>query len=134
MAKPASKRSNRSPYFLAKGIAASRLRQRKFALVRRYGLPEELLGGSLTQTFRRCGKPGCRCASGAGHPMWTLTHSIEGKKHVQVVPDALVSLLGPLVESGRAYRDAVTELLAINAQLLSLWRVEQRQREKKKRR
>ena len=66
--------------------------------------------------------------------MWTLTYSVQGNKHVQVVPNAVVPLLRPLVESGREYRDAVAELLAINAQLLSLWRIEQRQREKKHRR
>ena len=131
MAKSASSRSLRNGIFSAKGVEASRLRRRKFALVRRYGIPEELLGGSLTETLRRCGKPGCHCASDAGHPMWTLTYSVEGKKHVLVIPAAAVPLLKPLVESGREYRDAVAELLAINAQLLSLWRATTTAREGK---
>jgi hypothetical protein len=66
--------------------------------------------------------------------MWVLTHSVGGQKHVQIIPDALVPLLKPRVDSGRAYRDAVLELLAINAQLLSLYRAQQREREKKQRR
>jgi hypothetical protein len=128
MRKSASKTVHRSTIFEAKGSAASLLRRRKYELVRSFDLPADLLGGSLTLTQRRCGKAGCRCASGDGHPMWTLTYSVEDDKQVLVVPAADVALLQPLVEQGRRWRDALSELLAINAQLLSLWRQQQRQR------
>lgn len=58
--------------------------------------------------------------------MWTLTYSVAGTKHVQVIPKAAVASLQPLVECGRQYRDAVAELLALNAQLLGLWLKQQR--------
>jgi hypothetical protein len=128
MAKSASKRPVRLVCYAAKGPAASRLRQRKYALARKLGLPAELLGGSLTLTHRRCGKPACRCASDPGHPLWTLTYSVEGQKHVQAVPAASVAALQPLLLRARVYRDALSELLAINAQLVSLWRQQQRAR------
>jgi hypothetical protein len=60
--------------------------------------------------------------------MWTLTYSVEGAKQVLVVPTASVPALRPLALEGRRWRDALGELLAINAQLVSLWRQEQRQR------
>ena len=128
MRESASKQGNRSPFFAAKGIQASLLRRRRYELVRGYGFPTDLLGGSLTLTQRRCGKAGCRCASGEGHPMWTLTYSVHGAKQVLVVPNTAVPSLQPLAEQGRRWRDALGELLAINAQLVSLWRREQRQR------
>lgn len=112
----------RSEFFAAKSAAASRLRRRKYVLVHRFGFPDEFLGGSLTQTHRRCGKATCHCASGAGHPQWALTYSVEGTKYVQALPAEVVPALQPLVERGREYRDAVAELLSINAQLVSLWR------------
>ncbi len=115
-------------YFSAKNRKASRLRQRKHSLVRRFGLPENALGGHLAMTYRRCGKPTCHCADGQGHPMWTLSYSVEGKKHVEVLPETLASELAPLVEQGRAVREAIMEVLAINLQLLRLWRTEQRGR------
>ena len=127
------KTNYKSDLFTPKGVTASRLRRRKYALVRKFGFPEDVLGGSLTQTHRRCGKAGCRCASDDGHPMWTLTYSVDGAKKMLVVPNASVPLLQPLVEQGRRWRDALTELLAINAQLLSLWRQEQRQRSTRRR-
>ena len=75
--------------FSAKNRAASILRQRKFKLVRRFALPENMLGGCLTLTHRRCGKPTCHCANGDGHPMWTLSYSSGGKKHVEVLPKSV---------------------------------------------
>ena len=117
-----------STFFATKSVAASRLRRRKYALVRRFGFPAEALGGSLTQTHRRCGRATCHCASGVGHPQWALTYSVKGTRYVQAVPADAVPELRPLVARGREYRNAVAELLAINAQLLSLWRQEQRRR------
>jgi hypothetical protein len=63
--------------------------------------------------------------------MWTLTYSVEGTKHVQVIPAEHVVALQPLLERARHYREALAEHLAINAQLVSLWRVQQRARRRK---
>ena len=115
--------------FSAKNRAASILRQRKHSLVQRFGLPENALGGHLAMTHRRCGKPTCHCADGQGHPMWALSYSFEGKKRVEVVPTDLAKQLRPLVEKGRELREAVMEVLAINLQLLRLWRLQQRERQ-----
>lgn len=118
-------------YFSAKNREASVLRQRKFKLVRRFGLPQDALGGHLAVTYRRCGKPNCRCAKNRGHPMWTLAYSYQGKKRVEVLPKDLASELAPLVEQGRQMREAVMEVLAINLQLLRLWRKKQRAQDSK---
>ena len=122
------KRASRTAVYAAKGAEASKLRQRKYSLSRRFEIPHDLLGGSLNQVARRCGKPTCRCASGEGHPMWTLTYSVDGERHVEFIPEELLLQVAPLTERGRAYRDAITEILAVNAQLLTLWRKQQRTR------
>lgn len=133
MAKSASNTPNRASFFSAKGVEASRLRRRKFALVRGFGLPEHLLGGSLVLSRRRCGKPSCRCVDGDGHPLWTLTYCVDGKKHVDNIPKDVAEELMPLIEDGRAYRSAVNDLRAINAQLLKLWQFEQKAKKAKSR-
>ena len=122
MRRSASKKPIREPALSAKGAAASRLRRRKFDLARRFGVPADLLAGSLTETQRRCGKSSCHCASGLGHPMWTFTYSVQGEKHVLVIPAASVDALRPLLDRARGYRDAVAEIAAINAQLVALWK------------
>ena len=105
-----------------RGAEAARLRQRKDVLVRRHGVPGEPLPGSLVQTHRRCGKPNCHCARGEGHPIWVLTFMVEGKKRVERIPPDWVDAVRERVAAGRAYKDAVAEVFAANAQLLVLWR------------
>ena len=108
---------------------ASRLRQRKFDLVRRFHIPEDLLPGSLSLSHLRCGKPTCHCAQDQGHPVWSLTFMVQGKKHVQHIPKPWVDEVRKRVQAGREFQDAVREVLAANAQLLVL----ARQQRKKKR-
>ena len=109
-----------------KGVPAARLRQRKFALVRRFQLSKELiealLPGSLSETRRRCGKRTCHCAEGTGHPSWYLTFMVEGNKRVERIPAAWVEDVRRRVDAGREFKQAVAEVLAANAQLLVLER------------
>jgi uncharacterized protein DUF6788 len=107
------------------GAEAAQLRQRKFVLARRFRIPEDLLPGSLSETHRRCGKPSCHCARGAGHPVWTLTFMVDGKKRVERIPAEWVAEVRRLVDAGREFKQAVNEVLAANAQLWVLWRREQ---------
>ena len=109
-----------------KGAQAARLRQRKGSLLRQHRVPEavvqNLLPGSLSQSQRRCGKPNCHCATGAGHPSWYLTFMVGGKKRVERIPVAWVEDVRRRVEAGREFKQAVAEVLAANAQLLVLER------------
>jgi hypothetical protein len=107
------------------GAQAARLRQRKFALLRRFPVPADLLPGSLVHTHRRCGKPTCHCARGPGHPVWTLTFMVDGKKRVEPVPAEWVAEVRRLVDAGREFKEAVAEVFAVNAQL---WALARRQR------
>jgi len=109
-----------------RGDQAARLRQRKFALLRRYALAEDLvrdlLPGSLSETRRRCGKATCHCATGPGHVSAYLTFMVDGRKRVERIPAAWVTDVRRRVQAGRAFKEAVAEVLAANAQLLVLER------------
>ena len=111
-----------------KGPEAARLRQRKFALIRQFRLPDNLLPGSLSLTHTHCGKPTCHCAQGEGHPVWSLTFMVRGKKRVERIPLAWMKEVRQRVEAGREFQDAVREVLAANAQLLALARKQRKQR------
>lgn len=108
-----------------KGAEAARLRQRKFALLRQFPFPQELLPGSLSVSHTRCGKPTCRCAKGEGHAAWSLTFMAAGKKRVERIPKQWVDDVRRRVEAGRAFQDALREVLTANAELLVLWRKQQ---------
>jgi hypothetical protein len=121
-------------WYAARGEAAARLRQRKYALLRRFSIPPEALPGSLALTHRRCGSPSCHCARDPkGHPLWSLTFMVNGKKRVERIPDEWVEQIRPLVEQGREFKDAVAEVLAANAQLLTMYRQQSAPRRPKKR-
>jgi hypothetical protein len=113
-----------------KGEPAARLRQRKFALLQRYRIPEavvaDLLPGSLSQSRRRCGKPTCHCATGAGHPSWYLAFMVGSKQRVVHIPAAWAAAVQRRVAAGREFKAAVAEVLAANAQLLVLARPQRR--------
>lgn len=108
-----------------KGPEAARLRQRKFALIRQFQLPEDLLPGSLCVSHTRCGKPTCHCAEGEGHAAWSLTFMANGKKRVERIPKEWVDDVRRHVEAGRAFQDALREVLTANAELLVLRRKQQ---------
>src|SRR6266446_3950903 len=87
-----------------KGSLASRLRQRKFALLRQFPIPDDLLPGSLVLDYTRCGKPSCHCAKGKGHAAWSLVFMASGKRHAQRIPKEWVAEVQKQVDAGCAER------------------------------
>ncbi len=108
-----------------KGPEAARLRQRKFALIRQFQLPDDVLPGSLSVSLTRCGKPTCHCANGDGHAAWSLTFMAAGKKRVERIPKDWVDDVRRRVEACRAFQDALREVFTANAELLVLRRKQQ---------
>jgi len=111
----------------ARGPEASRLRRRARLLLTRLDLPDNALPGSLAISRRRCGKPSCHCANGAGHPLGTLTFMAAGKKRVETIPADWLDAIRPRVQAGRKFKTIAAELLAIHAELFVLARQQRRQ-------
>jgi len=109
-----------------KGTLASRLRQRKFALLRQFSIPDDLLPGSLVLDYTRCGKSSCHCVKGKGHAAWSLVFMQNGKRQAQRIPREWVEEVQKRVKAGRKFQDAVREVLTSNAQLLVLARKQRR--------
>lgn len=107
------------------GPDASRLRQRKFALLTRLQIPPDALPGSLSVTRGRCGKPACHCRKGEGHEAWSLTFMHQGDKHVLRIPRPWVEQARRRVGQGKEFKQAVAEIFASNALLFG---IEARQR------
>ena len=96
------------------------LRQRKFQLLQRFPIPPNLLSGTLTRSYTRCGNPRCRCAHQKGHEAWTLTFIVKSQRHVERIPRDWAKQVQQRVAAGREFQDAVKDVLAANAQLLVL--------------
>ena len=110
------------------GPEAAALKRRKRALLARLRIPPDALPCSLALTQRRCGKSSCHCAKGAGHPCYSLTFMVDGKKHVESIPLEWIDVGRLAVDTGRGFKDAIAELFVINAQLLVLSRQQRRRR------
>jgi len=111
------------------GDEAAKLRQRTHALIRRFQLPAsatEMLPGSLTRSETRCGRPGCHCATGPGHPAWTLSFTVKGRKRTERVPQEWAEEVAQRVAAGRALQEAVRDVLAANAERFVLARKRRR--------
>jgi hypothetical protein len=111
-----------------KGPQAARWRKRKFDLLRRFPVPEDLLPGALTESYTRCGKPTCHCAdpNDPGHAAWTLTFMSDGKRRVERIPKVWAQAVAERVKAGREFQDAVRDILTANAELLVLARKQHR--------
>src|SRR5262245_44160217 len=111
---------------------ASRLRQRKFALIERLPQLADQLAGTLTRSYTRCGKPPCRCAQGKGHPAWSLTYMVNGQRQVERIPAQWAREVERRVAAGRELQDAVKEVLTANVQLLVLAKHQEQKRKKRR--
>lgn len=77
-----------------------------------------LLHGSLVERNRVCGKPGCRCASGAGHRALILTVRSEGRTEQIYVPAGLEDTVRRWVEQDRVVRGLLGDLGVMHTQKL----------------
>jgi hypothetical protein len=108
---------------MKKGVSNTfvrKLKARKRKLLTLLELPPDALPGSLSQSRYRCGNPNCHCARDEGHPRWSLTFMVEGKKQTQNVPKDRVEFVRERVDEGKAFKQGVAELMTINAQLFRL--------------
>jgi hypothetical protein len=79
----------------------------------------------VSVSYTRCGKPTCHCTKGEKHAAWSLTFMAAGKKRVERIPKDWVDDVRRRVAAGRAFQDALREVLTANAELLVLWRKQQ---------
>ena len=73
-----------------------------------------LIRGTLLDRRRRCGKPGCHCAKGLGHPALSLVLS-DGKRQRQLhIPKHWHQRVRQWVENHRRARELINEISQIH--------------------
>ena len=86
----------------------SKLETERSALLQKLAATSDMRRGSITECFRRCGKPSCACvaADHPGHgPYYAFTTKVDGKtKTLQLRPGPLLTK----VEREVAARDLVS--------------------------
>ena len=96
------------------------LRQRQKAILRKLPPLKAILRGSLVERYKRCGKPGCKCAKGPGHgPKYYLTVSFPKRPpEMEYVPEAFREKVKQYLENYRKAKEILEELSSINRELL----------------
>jgi hypothetical protein len=81
---------------------------------------EPLLPGSLYTLRRRCGKPSCHCAQGELHASTVLGYRGQGgPRNLTPTPEQLPAVQ-ELTDEYRRFRQARTQLLRLQRQILTL--------------
>jgi hypothetical protein len=88
------------------------------AILRRMTQLGDMRKGSITETFRPCGKPSCAC-SAAGHPghgpYYAFTTKVAGKtKTVQLRPSSRLDKFQREVDTYKQFRALSEELFEVN--------------------
>src|SRR5688572_9817028 len=96
------------------------LRKRRNALLRQLPPLQAILRGSLIERYKRCGKPGCKCAEGPGHgPKYYLSASYPGARpQMDYVPQELHDQVTEFLANYHGTREILEEISEINHELL----------------
>src|ERR1700682_6382219 len=96
------------------------LRKRRTALLRQLPPLRAILRGSLIERYKRCGKPGCKCADGPGHgPKYYLSVSYPGlRPQMDYVPQADYADVTQRLANYHRVREIIEEICEINRELL----------------
>jgi hypothetical protein len=96
------------------------LRKRRTALMRQLPPLQAILRGSLIERYKRCGKPGCKCADGPGHgPKYYLSVSYPGlRPQMDYVPQESHAQTAELLANYHRTREILEQICEINRELL----------------
>ena len=96
------------------------LRKRRNALLRQLPPLQSILRGSLIERYKRCGKPGCKCADGPGHgPKYYLSVSFPGlRPQMDYVPQELYARTAEFLANYHRAREILEAICEINRELL----------------
>jgi len=100
------------------------LEAQRAAILKQMAALGDMRKGSLTETFRPCGKPACGCHAEdhPGHgPYYAFTTKVDGKtRTVQLRPGSRLKKFEREVETYRRFRALSDQLVAVNASLCEL--------------
>jgi len=96
------------------------LRRRRRSLLSQLPPLKAILRGSLIERYKRCGKPGCKCADGPGHgPKYYLSVSYPGlRPQMDYVPQEFYAQTVEFLANYHRAREILEAICEINRELL----------------
>jgi len=97
------------------------LEARRRQVLAQLSVPRDLRRGSISETYRRCGKSGCWCSQSdqAGHgPFYAFTTKVDGKtQSVQLRPGPELIKLEEQVAAYREFRQLCEEAIVVSEKI-----------------
>ena len=110
------------------GERLEQMESKRAALLTALAETGDMRQGSISETYRRCGKANCACAqaSHSGHgPYYAFTRKVGGKTQtIQLRPGPALTKLLREVASYHQFRRLVEDLVAVNEAICRLRPVE----------
>ena len=105
---------------ILKDLSTSALRERRRRLAQDAPPIEQVMRGTLSEAYKRCGRPNCHCASGPGHgPKHYLSVSQKGAHpRRDYVRNTDVGRAAQFINNLQMLRAALDQICAINTELL----------------
>jgi len=104
-----------------KNTSSAALRRRRHQLVRTLPPIEQVIRGSLIETYKRCGRPSCHCIDGPGHGPKRYLSAVARtgeRPRLGYVPNATYPQVSAFLANYRKLQEMLNEICAINAELL----------------
>lgn len=86
--------------------------------LKRVAAAKPLLAASLTEVFRVCGKPSCRCYRGHKHRAFQLTYKERGQSRVVYVPVDFTEEVRSWIEEYRRIKRLLQEISQLSLALV----------------
>lgn len=102
-------------------VSSSSLRRRRRQLAKALPPIQQIVRGSLMETYKRCGRAGCHCVDGPGHgpKRYLSTIARTGERpRLGYVPNAIYPKVAEFLGNYRTLQEMLNEICAINAELL----------------
>lgn len=80
----------------------------------------KILRGSLIETYKKCGKPGCKCENGIGHgPKHSITINFPKQKpEHDYIPLEYVTQVKEYLDNYHQFKEVLEQICAINREIL----------------
>lgn len=98
------------------------LEQRKAALLAELLREQDFVVGSVSEVRARCGKSGCQCTQGAGHPQMRLLYAEGGRRRCKLIRHADWDRIRHAGARYRQLRATLRALAALHGRELRLLR------------
>jgi len=98
-------------------LSTNELKEKRQQLIDKINAIEgKFLRGSVIVSYKKCGKPGCKCEHGKGHgPKYSMTINFPKRRpEHDYIPLKQITMVKEYVDNYHKFKDIVEQICAIN--------------------